>query len=139
MSLRLNNTNQDVKEYDILFTKDGKIGQTAMVCKGERAIIASGITRIRIKQINDISPEYLFAVLSNNGTGYCSAYRRTVIGTTIPHLREEKLKDLLIPKMETNLISQITELIKTAFEMKHERKMIIQTIFMKFNELINNE
>lgn len=134
-----NEINQDVKEYDILFTKDGKIGQTAMVCKGERAIIASGITRIRIKQINDISPEYLFVVLSNNETGYFSAYRRTVIGTTIPHLREEKLKDLLIPKIETNLISQITELIKTAFEMKHERKIIIHTIFKKFNELINNE
>ncbi|KAK3605063.1 hypothetical protein CHS0354_000729 [Potamilus streckersoni] len=47
-----NEINQDVKEYDILFTKDGKIGQTAMVCKGERAIIASEAqARIKINKL----------------------------------------------------------------------------------------
>jgi len=134
-----NEINQDVKEYDILFTKDGKIGQTAMVCKGEKAIIASGITRIRIKHKNDISPEYLFVVLSNTETGYIPAYRRTVIGTTIPHLREEKMKDLLIPKIEISKLIQITDIVKNAFDLKHERKKIVQKIFLKFNEIINNE
>ncbi len=134
-----NDINQDVKEYDILFTKDGKIGQTAMVCKGERAIIASGITRIRIKQKNDISPEYLFVVLSDNKTGYFPAYRRTVIGTTIPHLREEKMKDFIIPKIEISKISEITNLIKNAFELKYERKKVIQNIFKTINGIIYNQ
>ena len=68
-----------------------RIGQTAIVTQADKAIITSGIARIRIKK-NDynITPEYLFTVLSLKETGYNPAIRRTIIGTTIPHLREER-------------------------------------------------
>ena len=40
---------QDVKAGDVLFTKDGKIGMSAMITKNDKAIIASGMVRLRLK------------------------------------------------------------------------------------------
>jgi restriction endonuclease S subunit len=60
-----------------------------------------------------IITEYLFTVLSVKEIGYNPAIRRTVIGTTIPHLREERLKQISIPVLDT-----ITQKVKTVFELK---------------------
>ncbi len=129
-----NSVNQELKEGDILFTKDGKIGQTAIVTHADKAIIASGIARIRVKK-NDfgITPEYLFTVLSLKETGYNPAIRRTVIGTTIPHLREERLKQIAIPIIDKGIINTITEKIKTAFELKTKRKELICLVLDEFD------
>jgi type I restriction enzyme S subunit len=129
-----NSINQELKAGDILFTKDGKIGQTAIVTHADKAIIASGIARIRVKN-NDfgITPEYLFTVLSLKETGYNPAIRRTVIGTTIPHLREERLKQIAIPILDRDTIDKISEKIKTAFELKAKRKDLICLVLDEFN------
>jgi type I restriction enzyme S subunit len=137
-----NTVNQELKAGDILFTKDGKIGQTAIVTETDKAIIASGIVRIRIKK-NDfnITPEYLFTVLSLKETGYNPAIRRTVIGTTIPHLREERLKQIAIPILDKDTIDKISQKIKTAFDLKAKRKKLICDVleeinaeYLKYNE-----
>jgi len=130
-----NTVNQELQPGDILFTKDGKIGQTAIVTKTDKAIIASGIARIRIKK-NDfnITPEYLFTALSLKETGYNPAIRRTVIGTTIPHLREERLKQITIPILDKETTSAITKKIKTAFELKAKRKELICVVLEELNE-----
>jgi type I restriction enzyme S subunit len=129
-----NAVNQELKAGDILFTKDGKIGQTAIVTKSDKAIIASGIARIRIKK-NDynITPEYLFTVLSLKETGYNPAIRRTVIGTTIPHLREERLKQIAIPVLDKDTTDKISQKVKTAFELKAKRKELISDILDEMN------
>ena len=77
-----NELQQDLLPNDILFTKDGKIGITAMITKNDKVIISSGVSRIRVKQeaIDEygITPEYLFVVLSNKWTGYFQAIRNTI-------------------------------------------------------------
>jgi type I restriction enzyme S subunit len=130
-----NSVNQELKAGDILFTKDGKIGQTAIVTKVDKAIIASGIVRIRVKK-NDygITPEYLFTVLSLKETGYNPAIRRTVIGTTIPHLREDRLQQIAIPVLNKNVTDKISRKIKMAFELKTERKELIYEVLDGINE-----
>jgi len=129
-----NSVSQELKVGDILFTKDGKIGQTAIVTQTDKAIIASGIARIRIKK-NDhnITPEYLFTVLSLKETGYNPAIRRTVIGTTIPHLREERLKQIAIPILDKDTIDKISQKIQTAFELKAKRKELICVVLEELN------
>jgi type I restriction enzyme S subunit len=129
-----NSVNQELKTGDILFTKDGKIGQTAIVTQADKAIIASGIARIRVKK-NDfnITPEYLFTVLSLKETGYNPAIRRTVIGTTIPHLREERLKQIAIPVLDKSTIDKISQKIQTAFELKAKRKDLIFLVLKEFD------
>jgi type I restriction enzyme S subunit len=129
-----NSVNQELQAGDILFTKDGKIGQTAIVTQADKAIIASGIARIRIKE-NDynITPEYLFTVLSLKETGYNPAIRRTVIGTTIPHLREERLKQIAIPVLDKQITDRISQKIRTAFELKAKRKELICLVLEELN------
>lgn len=130
-----NTVNQELQAGDILFTKDGKIGQTAIVTEADKAIIASGVARMRIKK-NDygITAEYLFTVLSVKETGYNPAIRRTVIGTTIPHLREERLKRIAIPVLDKETIHTITQTIKTAFELKSKRKLLIDNVLDDLNK-----
>ena len=111
-----------------------KIGQTAIVTQADKAIIASGIARIKIRK-NDfnITPEYLFTVLSLKETGYNPAIRRTVIGTTIPHLREERLKQIAIPILDKDTINKISQKIQTAFELKAKRKSLICLVLEEFD------
>ncbi|MDR2408457.1 MAG: hypothetical protein LBE13_10155 [Bacteroidales bacterium] len=129
-----NTVSQELQIGDILFTKDGKIGQTAIVTEADKAIIASGIARIRTKKNNyGITPEFLFVVLSLKETGYNPAIRRTVIGTTIPHLREERLKQIAIPILGTAIVDTITQKIKMAFELKANRKNLIDNVLDELN------
>lgn len=128
--------NQELKAGDVLFTKDGKIGQTAIVTESDRAIIASGVARIRLKkQIGyNFTSEYLFTVLSVKETGFNPAIRRTVIGTTIPHLREERLKQIAIPMLKDEIVNDITQHIKTAFELKAQRKKLILEVLQEIDK-----
>ncbi len=120
------NLNQDLQADDILFTKDGKIGITAVVMKNDKIIISSGIERIRLnknkmKEKNIyITPEYLFVVLSNKWVGYFQALRNTVVAATIPHLRECRLSNFEIPILDKKSIDDITNIVKKSFELKNE-------------------
>jgi|GEM_PF-516034 len=123
---------QDLRVGDILFTKDGKIGQTAMLTKNDKVFLASGVARIRLKSEIEkqykFTPEYIFTCLSVKETGYYPAIRRTIIGTTIPHLREERMKQIAIPIINGQQISIITKKIKQAFKLKSERKKLINEV-----------
>jgi type I restriction enzyme S subunit len=123
--------NQDIKAGDVIFTKDGKIGMSAMITKNDKVIIASGMVRLRLKteaKKYNLTPEYLFIVLSLKETGLYPAIRRTVIASTIPHLREERLKEFEIPILDKTSIDEITKLVKEAFELKDEKKKLIKEV-----------
>jgi len=118
---------QDIKAGDVLFTKDGKIGVAGMITKNDKAIIASGMTRLRLNieaEKYKFTPEYLFVVLSLKETGLYPAIRRTVVASTIPHLREERLKEIEIPILDKISIDEITKFVKEAFELKDKKKKL---------------
>lgn len=122
---------QDIKFGDVLFTKDGKIGMTGMITKNDKAIIASGISSLRLKteaKKYNLTPEYLFLLLSLKETGLYPSIRRTVIASTLPHLREERLKEFEIPILDKNSIDEITMFVKEAFELKDEKKKLIREV-----------
>jgi len=123
-----NELQQEISASEILFTKDGKIGMAGMITKNDKNIVASGLARIKLKpeakQYN-ITSEFLFLVLSLKEFGIFGSKRRTVIASTIPHLREERLKEIEIPILDKNTITEITTLVKKAFELKDERKLLI--------------
>jgi len=125
------NLNQDLQAGDILFTKDGKIGMVAMVTESDKAIIGSGIVRLRLKaeaKMYNLTSEYLFAVLSSKEAGLYPALRRTVIASTIPHLRVERLGEIEIPILSKNSIDRITNLVKETFRLKNENKRRITEV-----------
>ena len=120
--------NQDIKEGDILFTKDGKIGEIALVTNTDKAIYSSGIDRIRINKMGKslgITPEYLFNIVACNKVGKYTADRYTVTAATIPHLKEDFIRKMKIPILSEDKIKVITEKTKMAFEMIDKKKKII--------------
>ncbi len=67
-------------------------------------------------------------LLSLKETGLYPSIRRTVIASTLPHLREERLKEFEIPILDKNSIDEITKLVKEAFELKDEKKKLIKEV-----------
>ena len=75
-----------------------------------------------------ITPEYLFLALSIKEIGIYASKRRTVVASTIPHLREERLKEIEIPILDKETISEITDLVRQAFKLKDEKKRLIAEV-----------
>lgn len=122
---------QGFQSGDVLFTKDGKIGMVGMITEYDKAIISSGFAGLRLnKKAKEygITPEYLFLSLSIKEIGIYASKRRTVVASTIPHLREERLKEIEIPILDKTTISEITDLVKQAFKLKDEKKRLIAEV-----------
>ena len=122
---------QGFQNGDVLFTKDGKIGMVGMITEYDKAIISSGFVGLRLKNNGreyGITPEYLFLTLSIKEIGIYASKRRTVVASTIPHLREERLKEIEIPILDKETISEITNLVKQAFKLKDEKKQLIAEV-----------
>ncbi len=117
-----NELNQGIQAEEILFSKDGKIGITAMTTDFDKCILGSGILRV-IPKADKINPYYLFIALSTNEVGGYQALQRTVVASTIPHLREDRIGDFCIPILKDQ--TKIIELTKTAFKLRDERKKLI--------------
>lgn len=114
--------NQGIEEHDILFSKDGKIGLTAMITKSDKCILGSGILRIVPKK-NKINPFYLFTALSVEQVGLYQAKQRTVIASTLPHLRIDRISDFVIPILDNS--EEISSLAQEGFELKEKSKSLI--------------
>ena len=113
----------------MIFTKDGKIACAGMITESDRVILSSGIERIRLNEEGKklgFTQEYLFVALNTPEVGRYGAIRRTVVASTIPHLRVERLKDIEIPVENSESIEKITVLVKKAFEFKSRRKSILK-------------
>ena len=126
-----NELGQGFQQGDVLFTKDGKIGMVGMITESDKVIISSGFAGLRLnKKAKEyhITPEYLFLALSIKEIGIYASKRRTVVASTIPHLREERLKEIEIPVLDKNTIDEITELVKQAFKLKDEKKRLISEV-----------
>jgi len=127
---------------DLLFSKDGRIGDCAMLTESDSPIIGTGIIGMRLnekaRELN-LSAEYLFIVLSTMETGKYSAKRRTVVASTIPHLRQERVEDFSIPIIGKKEISKIKNMVKKAFDMKEKSKKIISEIRFFLDSTFNIE
>jgi len=120
---------QGLQPSDVVFTKDGKVGCVAMITEADNVIISSGLERLRLnaegKKLG-LTQEYLFLALSIPEVGRYAAIRRTVIASTIPHLREDRLKEIEIPIEEKTYINKITSLVEEAFKLRIKRKKLIK-------------
>jgi len=131
---------QDIKTNDVVFTKDGKIGCVAIITNADEVIISSGLERLRLNKEGikrGLTQEYLFMALSIPEVGRYAAVRRTVIASTIPHLREERLKEIEVPVENQETIDKITSLVRKAFSLRAERKKLIKEqdiIFQRYLE-----
>ncbi len=133
-----NELNQDLEPNEVLFTKDGKIGITGMLNDSDKVIISSGIARITLNakgKQSDFTPEFLFVALSNPIIGGYQAKQRTVIASTIPHLREERIKEFILPIFDNEKITEITNLIKESNRLKANIKNELNAIKTDIDKL----
>jgi len=124
---------QDLREGDIIYTKDGKIGLSAILTAEDKCILASGLARIRIKK--DLDPHYVFLVLSTN-IGYYQAMQRVVIAATLPHLQQERLGEIEIPIINDQTKDKISQLVAEAFKLKAEKKKLFREALTMVEELL---
>lgn len=125
--------NQSVLPEDVIFTKDGKIGAVGMVVDSDNAIYASGVEILRVKKSareQGITPQFVFAALAIPEVGLYGAKRRAVVASTIPHLREARLKEIVIPAITKDHIDEITQHVKEAFAYKNRRKQLLKSTEM---------
>lgn len=119
---------QDINAGDILFNNDGKIGLVAMLTPQDKVIIQSHIRRLRLKaeaKKYNLTPEYLFLVLTMKEVAGYQSEKYTVIQSTIPTI-SNRLLDFRIPILDKNSIDEITKLVKEAFKLKDEKKKLIK-------------
>ena len=132
---------QSVQAGDVIFTKDGKVGCAGMITSSDDLILSSGIEILRLKKAaikEGFTQEYLFTALSVPEIGLYGAVRRTVVASTIPHLREERLRDIEIPKMDQTHIETITRLVKEAYALKAKRKDLLKKSYEILEGYFNN-
>ncbi|MBN8573091.1 MAG: restriction endonuclease subunit S [Candidatus Kapabacteria bacterium] len=120
--------NQEIKPLDIIFSKDGSIGNVAMLTEADKVIIGSGFLILRTIEEQEVSPYYIFCALSIPEIGDYQAKKRTVIASTIPHLRPENLLKTRIPILPKEDRDIISEILKEAFDKKSLRKHKLDTI-----------
>jgi type I restriction enzyme S subunit len=106
---------QNLQKGDVLFTKDGKVGQTALLEEDARVVYSSGSVRLRPSSSDD--GYWLFLLLS-------SVYGRifyemwTIIASTMSHLQKDFFEDFRIPQVDSQTKSALVEELKAAFKTK---------------------
>lgn len=119
---------QGIKPGDILFSKDGSIGHTAMITESDKVIIASGFSVLRIKKESELSPSYVFLCLTIPEIGIYQAKKRTVVASTIPHLRPKQVLKIRIPILPKEDRVEIEKRVDKTFKLKSDRKKLLENI-----------
>lgn len=112
-----NEIEQDLHVGDILFTKDGKIGEIAILEESAKIAVCSGILRLRVDSEDE--RYWTFLLLSSiYGKSYFNKWN--VIASTMAHLRKDFLVDFKMPLIPSNEKKRYIEKVKKAFTLKKE-------------------
>ena len=119
---------QKLCSSEILFSKDGSIGNVAMITDSDRIIVSSGFSILHIKSDTGLSPYYIFCALALPEIGYYQALKRTVIASTIPHIRNDNLMKIEIPILDMKYRDEIAKKVEKSFLLKAKRKQALEIV-----------
>ena len=123
---------------DIIFSKDGKIGQVGIINKDNSVVPSSGFAIMRSN--GTVSSDYLFAILSHKEIVINQGKMKTVIAATIPHLKIDKINEFNIPIFSESVILEIESNIKVFRENVSKKQQLIVEIQdilnSSYNELL---
>lgn len=126
----------DLRSGDVIFSKDGKVGEVGIVNLDNSIVPSSGFAVLRSK--GKISSNYLFAILSHKEIIKNQAKMKTVIAATIPHLKIEKINNFYVPIFDDDKVKKIDDTIsafrKNIIEKQnyiHEIEKILNTYYDK--------
>ena len=95
-----NEKNQQLNVGDIIFTKDGKIGEVAIIDETNKVVLSAGIVII---SVNDLELRYWIFLLLNSAYGKIMFKKWNVIASTMSHLRKDLYQEFLVPNISNEL------------------------------------
>ena len=106
---------QEIRCGDIIFTKDGKPGEVAIIQEDDKIIISSGLVKYRPE--NETERYWLFLLLTSKyGKSYFKKW--FVLASTMLHLRADFFNDFKIPEISDYIRDSFILPLKKAFETK---------------------
>ena len=121
-----------LKDGDVVVTKDGKIGNVAIIFKSQKYVLSAGSIVLRLKK--EINPYYVFLCLSSEHIGQNFFKQRTVVASTIPHLKVSRFEDVEIPLIKKEKMDYLGSLVKDAYKLKSKRRVLMAEIKNKINQ-----
>jgi|GEM_PF-616996 len=111
----LSQLEQNIKTGDIVFAKDGKPGEVAIILEDKKAVISSGL--IKYHPRTEKEGYWTFLLLSSQ---YGNAYFKKwfVIASTMLHLRTDFFDDFKIPKITPEIDESYLTPLQSAFTAK---------------------
>lgn len=119
----INELAQDLKKGDILFTKDGKPGEIAVIQENANIVISSGLVRYRAK--NEDEAIFVFLLLSSK-YGMANFKKWFVIASTMTHLRKDFFDEFAIPPISDTILQSYIVPLKKAFD---EKEISVKELF----------
>lgn len=109
------------KEGEVLLTKDATPGIAYVLKENIKGIIASGIVRLKVK---NIEKEYL-ALVINSIIGQIQILKEGG-GSIISHWKPSQIENLLIPVLNSKIQQEISHLIQRSFEARENSKKLLE-------------
>ncbi len=131
-----NELEQDLKAGDIIFTKDGNIGEVAVIEESAKIVISSGIVRIRV---DESKLRYWLFLLLSSDYGKTHFKKWGVIASTMAHLRKDFFTDFSLPEIPSKYDGLVKELSKAFQEKKkafHQIEQAKENLLAEFNKLM---
>lgn len=127
---------QDIKRGDIIFTKDGKPGEVAIIQEENRIVISSGLVKYRPRNANE--GYWVFLLLTSK---YGMAYFKKwfVIASTMSHLRADFFDSFKIPEITVKIQKRYIDPLESAFKDKTKAFGVIHKIKATVEESFTND
>jgi len=111
-------------EHDLLITKDGTIGKTAVVVDcPKKATLNSGVFVVRAIN-NEVVPEFLHYVLHSHW--FDLFVRNVLTGSTIKHLNQEKFYKFIFETPNVPTQKKIVEVLESIDKLIDETRVVIE-------------
>ncbi len=127
------------KENNILIGMDGTDEFRGAIITSNLIDVAIN-QRISILNIKDkiIDPYYLLLVI-NSKVGQYQLVREKSLASTVGHISNEIIKEVIIPILDDKSISKISSLVRESFKKNYEAQSIIETSIKELEVLINTK
>jgi len=138
LNISLENIKKDIKlkSNDVLLTRKGTFGVSAVVGDTTDYIISSEIMRLRLK--NEVNPFY-FSII-NNTSVVQEQYKQKAVGAIMGSLSQEVLKTVKIPippaNIQENIFKEVRERGEKAKRLKEEAKQLLEEAKREVEDII---
>lgn len=133
---------QESKTHDILYSIEGKVGQSAILLEEEKCVFKNHIERIRINE-QKIDPVFVFLFL-NTKLGEYQVNTKKVVQTTIPGIAG-RIREILIPLSPEgshdfdDLVYDAISTAKEGLKLKKKKKDSLSKAKNRIAQVLENE